>query len=101
MLFEFSAIMNNCCELQDNDVVVNFIIGDERACVVRRNGVVLTYRNETRADADATATGDKKGLVNFFTGNHAGLNISGNSDAVISLMPKTLDVPDNFGVIEP
>lgn len=101
MLFEFSAIMNNSCELQDNDVVVNFIIGDEKACVVRRNGVVLTYRNETRADADATATGDKKGLVNFFTGNYAGLTISGNRDAVISLMPKTLDVPDNFGVIEP
>lgn len=101
MLFEFAAIMNNSNELKDNDVVVNFIIGNEKACVVRRNGVVLNYKNETRADADATATGSKNGLVQFFTGNHSGLTISGNREAVISLMPQSLDLPENFGVIEP
>lgn len=101
MLFEFAAIMNNSNELQHNDVVVNFIIGNEKACVVRKAGVVLTYKNETRADADATATGDKQSLVSFFTGNHSALSISGSSDAVISLMPQSLDTPFNFGVIEP
>lgn len=101
MLFEFAAIINNSNELQDKDVTVNFIIGNEKACVVRRNGVVLVYKNETRDNADATASGDKKSLVSFFTGNYSALTISGNSDAVISLMPKSMSLPGNFGVIEP
>lgn len=101
MLFEFAAIINNSNELQDKDVTVNFIIGNEKACVVRRKGVVLVYKNETRDNADATASGDKKSLVSFFTGNYSALTISGNSDAVISLMPKSMSLPGNFGVIEP
>ncbi len=101
MLFEFTAIINNSNELQNNDVAVNFIIGNEKACVVRKGGVMLTYKNETRADADATATGDKASLVSFFSGNYSALTITGNRDAVISLMPKSLDLPGNFGVIEP
>lgn len=101
MLFEYAAILSNSIEMQDHDVAVNFIIGNEKVCVVRRNGVILTYRNETRAEADATATGDKLSLISFFSGNHAALTITGNRDAVISLMPKSLEVPDNFCIIEP
>lgn len=101
MIFEFAAIMNNSNECQDKDVAVNFVIGNEKACVVRRGGVVLTYMNETRADADATASGDKKALLNCLAGDLSGLTISGNSDAVVSLMPQSLNLPANFGVIEP
>ncbi len=101
MLFEFAAIINDSYELQDNDVKVNFIIDGQKCCVVRRNGVVLTYMGENRADADATATGSRQGLCNYFTGNYTGMTISGNSEAVISLMPHTLEGPANFGIIEP
>lgn len=101
MLFEFAAIINDSHALQDNDVVVNFNIDGEKCCVVRRNGVMLNYMGENRSVADATATGSKMGLVNYFIGNYTGLTISGSSDAVISLMPQTLNTPSNFGVIEP
>ena len=101
MLFEFAAVYSNSNEHQHNDVVVNFVIDGQKCCVVRRNGVMLTYMGENRANADATATGTKQGLVGYFMGNYAGLSISGSNEAVISLMPKTLDVPANFGVIEP
>lgn len=101
MLFEYAAIVNDSHELQDQDVVVNFNINGEKCCVVRRSGVVLTYKGENRDGADATVTGSRSGLYNYFTGNYSGLTVTGNNEAVISLMPKTLESPFNFGIIEP
>lgn len=101
MVFEFTAILADSNDLQDNDVTVNFVIGGEKCCVVRHNGVMLTYMGENRNGADATATGTKQGLYNFFCGNYTGLDISGNRDAVISLTPQSLDISGNFGIIEP
>ncbi len=101
MCFEFAAIMNDSRQFEDNDVVVNFIIGQEKCCVVRRNGVILTYKNETRANADATVTGTKSALLTGFMGDTSGLSISGNRDAAISLLPTDMTLPFNFHVIEP
>lgn len=101
MCFEFAAIKNDSRLYEDFDVTVNFIIDQEKCCVARRNGVVLIYNNETRPNADATATGTKLALLAGFNGDTSGLNITGNQDAVISLMPSDMVFPLNYNVIEP
>ena len=101
MCIEFAAIKNGSRDVEDKDVVVNFIIGKEKCCVVRRNGVVLTYNNETRKDADATVTGTKIALLACYKGDNSGLKIEGNQDAVMSLMPSDIMLPFNFHIIEP
>jgi len=101
MCIEFAAIKNGSRDVEDKDVVVNFIIGKEKCCVVRRNGVVLTYNNETRKDADATVTGTKIALLACYKGDNSGLKIEGNQDAAMSLMPSDIMLPFNFHIIEP
>ena len=101
MIFEYAAIATDYRTVEDNDIVVNFIIGDEKCCVVRRNGVVLTYMNETFDGADATARGTKAALVNYLNGNFTGLTISGNAAAVTSLFSGIGKTVLNFNIIEP
>lgn len=101
MFFEYVAIATDSRDVCDNDVTVNFIIGDEKCCVVRRAGVILTYMNETRTDADATASGTKADLVGYLKGDFSGLTVSGNNDAVTSLFSDIKMFPINFNIIEP
>ena len=101
MIFEYAAIATDSHSVEDNDVTVNFIIGDEKCCVVRRNGVVLTYKNETFPQADATAKGTKAALVNYLNGNFTGLTITGNEDAVTTLFSGINKPVLNFNIIEP
>jgi alkyl sulfatase BDS1-like metallo-beta-lactamase superfamily hydrolase len=101
MIFEYAAIATDYRTVEDNDIVVNFIIGEEKCCVVRRNGVVLTYMNETFDGADATARGTKAALVNYLNGNFTGLTISGNAAAVTSLFSGIGKTVLNFNIIEP
>jgi hypothetical protein len=69
--------------------------------VVRRNGVILTYKNETSSQADATAKGTKAALVNYLNGNFTGLTITGNEDAVTTLFSGINKPVLNFNIIEP
>lgn len=101
MIFEYAAIATDSHSVEDNDVTVNFIIGDEKCCVVRRNGVILTYKNETSSQADATAKGTKAALVNYLNGNFTGLTITGNEDAVTTLFSGINKPVLNFNIIEP
>ena len=101
MIFEYAAIATDSREMVDKDVTVNFIIGDEKCCVVRRAGVVLTYMGETRANADATATGSKATLVKYLNGNFGGLSVTGSTDAVNSLFSGIQKPILNFNIIEP
>ena len=101
MFFEYAAIATDSHSVENNDVTVNFIIGDEKCCVVRRNGVVLTYKNETFPKADATAKGTKAALVNYLNGNFTGLTITGNEDAVTTLFSGISKPLINFNIIEP
>lgn len=101
MIFEYAAIATDSHSVENNDVTVNFIIGDEKCCVVRRNGVVLTYKNETFPKADATAKGTKAALVNYLNGNFTGLTITGNEDAVNTLFSGVNKPVINFNIIEP
>lgn len=101
MIMEYAAIATDSREVEDKDVTVNFIIGDERCCVVRRSGVVLNYMNETRDKADATARGTKAGLVNYLKGQFTGLTITGSKDAVESLFSGMGKLQINFNIIEP
>lgn len=101
MIFEYAAIATDSRDVADYDVTVNFVIGDEKCCVVRRAGVVLTYMGETRSNADATVTGSKAALVDCLNGNCSGLSILGNSDAVNSLFSGIKKPVINFNIIEP
>lgn len=101
MIFEYAAIATDSRDVADYDVTVNFIIGDEKCCVVRRAGVVLTYMGETRSNADATATGSKAALVDCLNGNCSGLSVLGSSDAVNSLFSGIKKPVINFNIIEP
>ena len=101
MIFEYAAIATDIRDVADYDVTVNFIIGNEKCCVVRRAGVVLTYMGETRSNADATATGSKAALVACLNGNCGGLSVLGSSDAVNSLFSGIKKPVLNFNIIEP
>ena len=101
MIFEYAAIATDSHSVENNDVTVNFIIGDEKCCVVRRNGVILTYMNQTFDKVDATAKGTKAALVNYLNGNFTGLNITGNEDAVTTLFSGVNKPVLNFNIIEP
>ena len=101
MIFEYVAIATDSREVADKDVAVNFVIGNEKCCVVRRAGVVLTYMGETRANADATARGTKAALVAYLNGNCEGLAVTGNSEAVKSLFGNIKKPLLNFNIIEP
>lgn len=101
MLLEYAAIATDSRQVADHDVTVNFIIGAEQCCVVRRAGVILTYMGETRPDADATAWGTKAALVACLQGNTGGLSVSGSSDAVASLFAGIKKPLLNFNIIEP
>lgn len=101
MILEYAAIATDYREFEDFDVTVNFIIGEEKCCVVRRNGVVLNYMNETFDNADATARGTKAALVNYLNGNFTGLTITGNANAVTSLFSGIGKAVLNFNIIEP
>ena len=101
MIFEYAAIATDSHSVENNDVTVNFIIGNEKCCVVRRNGVILTYMNQTFPKADATATGTKAALVSYLNGNFTGLTISGNQDAVTSIFAGVNKPLLNFNIIEP
>ena len=76
-------------------------LGSEKCAVVRRSGVILTYKDETFADADATARGTKAGMVNYLNGNFTGLTVSGSSQAVTSLFEGIQKPYLNFNIIEP
>jgi alkyl sulfatase BDS1-like metallo-beta-lactamase superfamily hydrolase len=101
LIFEYVAIATDSREVADKDVAVNFVIGNEKCCVVRRAGVVLTYMGETRANADATARGTKAALVACLNGNCEGLAVTGNSEAVKSLFGNIKKPLLNFNIIEP
>ena len=101
MILEYAAIVTDYRTVEDNDVTVNFIIGDEKCAVVRRNGVVLTYVGETFDKADATARGSKAALASCITGNFTGLTISGSTEAVTSLFKGVKPPVFNFNIIEP
>ena len=101
MIFEYAAIATDSRDVADYDVTVNFIIGNEKCCVVRRAGVVLTYMGEIRSGADATATGSKAALVACLNGNCGGLSVLGSSDAVNSLFSGIKKPVLNFNIIEP
>ena len=101
LLIEYAAIATDYRTVENNDVTVNFIIGSEKCAVVRRSGVILTYKDETFADADATARGTKAGLVNYLNGNFTGLTVSGSSQAVTSLFEGIQKPYLNFNIIEP
>ena len=101
MLLEYVAIATDSRQVADHDVTVNFIIGEEQCCVVRRAGVILTYMGETRPNADATARGTKAALVACLQGNISGLSISGSSEAVASLFASIKKPLLNFNIIEP
>ena len=80
---------------------VNFIIGNEKCCVVRRNGVILNYMGMTFNDADATARGTKAALIACVKGDTSGLNVTGSQKAVNSLFAHIKATPQNFNIIEP
>ena len=101
MLLEYAAIAMDYRKVEDKDVTVNFIIGDEKCAVVRRSGVLLTYVGETFPNADATARGSKSGLVSYLNGNFTGLTITGSAQAVTSLFEGIEKPIDNFNIIEP
>lgn len=101
LLLEYAAISTDYRTVEDKDVTVNFIIGNEKCAVVRRSGVVLTYMNETFDNADATARGTKAAMVNYLNGNFTGLTISGSSQAVTSLFEGIQKPYLNFNIIEP
>ena len=101
LLLEYAAISTDYRTVEDKDVTVNFIIGNEKCAVVRRSGVVLTYMNETFDNADATARGTKAAMVNYLNGNFTGLAISGSSQAVTSLFEGIQKPYLNFNIIEP
>lgn len=101
MLLEYVAIATDSRQVADRDVTVNFIIGAEQCCVMRRAGVILTYMGETRPNADATARGTKAALVACLQGNISGLSISGSSEAVASLFASIKKPLLNFNIIEP
>ena len=101
MMFEYAAIATDARQFEDKDVTVNFIIGDEKCCVVRRAGVILNYMGETRPNADATAKGTKANLVSYLNGDFNGLSITGRADAVTSLFEGIKKPILNFNIIEP
>ena len=101
MMFEYAAIATDARQFEDKDVTVNFIIGDEKCCVVRRAGVILNYMGETRPNADATAKGTKANLVSYLNGDFNGLSITGRADAVTSLFEGIKKPVLNFNIIEP
>ncbi len=101
MIIEYIAIATDARQVEDKDVTVNFIIGNEKCCVVRRAGVILNYMGETRQNADATVSGTKAGLVSYINGNFSGLTISGNVEAVTSLFKGIQKPLLNFNIIEP
>ena len=101
MLLEYVAIATDSRQVADHDVTINFIIGAEQCCVMRRAGVILTYMGETRPNADATARGTKAALVACLQGNISGLSISGSSEAVASLFASIKKPLLNFNIIEP
>jgi alkyl sulfatase BDS1-like metallo-beta-lactamase superfamily hydrolase len=101
MILEYAAIATDYRTVEDHDVTVNFIIGDEKCAVVRRSGVVMTYIGETFDKADATARGSKAALVSCLIGNYTGLSISGSSEAVTSIFDGIQKPVFNFNIIEP
>jgi alkyl sulfatase BDS1-like metallo-beta-lactamase superfamily hydrolase len=101
LLLEYAAIATDYRTVEDYDITVNFIIGNEKCAVVRRSGVVLTYIGETLPNADATARGSKSALVNYLNGNFTGLTISGSTQAVNSLFEGIQKPVTNFNIIEP
>jgi len=101
MIFEYAAICTDSREVEDYDIKVNFIIGNEKCCVVRRNGVILNYINENFEQADATARGTKAALVGCLKGNYSGLTITGNQEAVYSIFSGISKQLKNFNIIEP
>ncbi len=101
MMFEYVAIATDARQFEDNDVTVNFIIGNEKCCVVRRAGVILNYMDETRSNADATARGTKANLVSCLNGDLSRLSITGRAEAVTSLFEGIKKPVINFNIIEP
>ena len=101
MMMEYVAIATDARQVEDKDVTVNFIIGNEKCCVVRHAGVILNYMGETRQNADATVSGTKAGLASYILGNFSGLTISGDTEAVTSLFKGIQKPVLNFNIIEP
>ncbi len=101
MLIEYTALATNSHDVEDYDVKVNFIIGNEQCYVVRRNGVILNYMDMTFNDADATARGTKAALIACVKGDTSGLNVTGSQEAVNSLFAHIKATPQNFNIIEP
>jgi alkyl sulfatase BDS1-like metallo-beta-lactamase superfamily hydrolase len=101
MFFEFLAIATDARRTEDRDVTLNFFVGNEKCCVVRRSGIVLCYMDYTHAKPDATVRGTKADLVSCLDGDVSALNISGNADAVAALFEGLSKTVLNFNIIEP
>lgn len=101
MIIEYMALSTDSRDVENHDVKVNFIIGKEQCCVVRRNGVILNYMGQTISDADATVRGTKAALIASLRGDISGLTVNGSHEAVKSLFAHIKPSPDNFNIIEP
>ena len=101
MIFEYAAIYADYRAVENYDVTVNFIIGNEQCAVVRRHGVLLVYKHQTLNQADATVRDTKAALVNYITGTASDLTISGSQKAVKSLFEGNKKPWLNFNIIEP
>ena len=104
MLLDYIAILTDANAAQNDDLTLNMIITDEneKFYIIRRNGILLAYPGETRADAQASVTCRRLQLFALLTGQQAGqVQITGDTTALKRLLAYASKFEKTFNVIEP
>ena len=104
MLLDYIAIITDANKAQYDDLTMNLIVADtgEKFFVSRQSGVLLSYPNETRADAQATVTCARLQLFSTLMGNPVdGMKVEGDASVLQRLVMYATPFTPTFDIIEP
>lgn len=106
MMLDFIRISTDALAAQEDDLAMNLVVADADAkfFLKRRAGVLLVYKGETRADAEATLTCQKLQLLGMMLGREDALKnlaVTGDASAVARLLRYMTPLERHFNIIEP
>ncbi|MDY3867789.1 MAG: alkyl sulfatase dimerization domain-containing protein [Pyramidobacter sp.] len=104
MILDFLSVMSDSNAAQHDDLTLNITVTDtdEKYYIVRRHGVLLYYKGETRPDAEASLICSRAQLTAVFTGEEAkDVKVEGNPAVLTRLMKYSAPFKATFNIIEP
>ena len=106
MILDYLAIQTDSLFAQDDDLSLNLILEDigESYYVIRKHGVLLTYEDEMKPDADCTIKGTKLQFLMAMLGDKDAIqdmSITGDTSVPERLVKYMTSFTMDFNIIEP